>query len=373
MMERLRATEEKYKIAREKRDGSWIKFIEELRSDPTILDRLHPTTDTTADSRLVHLWQFLSSRIRGRSRYAIDDLSAVEPIFGTEVTEKFATVLINFANAWKPLLPSERPPEEQRKIFSFETMGLAGMALEAAKTSNWALSIDDDRAERAARYAILELNGFPDYLVRLAEAKPAIVRKVLVAEVNSQLATGDPSEHGILDRLAYSDAKLARLVVPDLEHAMFDEATFPTPLLPKVSDGRPKPSPTHALRTVMASAVLVDDETFGSMQELTINAQAFESRIDQPKGERAINFYETMVVDIARLSYLTNRLYDFGRRRAERVSYVPPTREQLEGELGRDLRIYTSDNEIAVRIQKAMDQEFGKRRNGRDVPNGTDG
>ncbi|RJT28153.1 hypothetical protein D3227_34805 [Mesorhizobium waimense] len=139
------------------------------------------------------------------------------------------------------------------------------------------------------------------------------------------------------------------------------------------ADGRPKPPPTHALRTVMASAVLVDDETFVSMQELTINAQAFESRIDQPKGERAINFYETMVVDIARLSYLTNRLYDFGRRRAERVSYVPPTREQLEGELGRDLRIYTSDNEIAVRIQKAMDQEFGKRRNGRDVPNGTDG
>ncbi len=290
-MERLRATEEKNKIAREKRDGSWIKFIEELRSDPTILDMLHPTTDTTADSRLVDLWRFLSSRIRGRSRYAIDDLSSVEPIFGAEVTEKFATVLINFANAWKPLLPSERPPEEQRKIFSFESMGLAGMALEAARTSNWAQSIDDDRAAKAARYAILELNGFPDYLVRVAEAKPAIVRKVLVAEVNSQLAMGDPSEHGILDRLAYSDAKLARLVVPDLEHAMSDEATFPTPLLPKVLDViiRGLPVDTTSLSDLVRSraAAAQDPKTVAYMLSIlaAINADlaidVLRERFDQ--------------------------------------------------------------------------------------------
>lgn len=254
-MERLRATEERNRIAREKRDGSWIEFIEELRADPTILDRLHPTTDTTADSRLVHLWRFLSSRTRGRSRHSIDDLSAVEPIFGPEVTEKLATVLINFANAWQPLLPSERPPEERRKIFSFESMGLAGMALEAARTPNWVLSIDDDRAEKAARYAILELNGFPDYLVRLSEAKPTIVRKVLVAEIDQQLAMGDPAEHGILDRLAYSDAKLARLVVPDLEQAMSDEATFPMPLLLKVSDViiRGLPAATTSLSDLVRS------------------------------------------------------------------------------------------------------------------------
>jgi hypothetical protein len=86
----------------------------------------------------------------------------------------------------------------------------------------------------------------------------------------------------------------------------------------------------------MEAAVLVDEETYESMQQLVIYAQAFEARVDSQVAERPINFFEIMVADIARLTYLTNRLYDFGRMRVEKIAYVAPTRQELESELHRD-------------------------------------
>ncbi|RWK68271.1 MAG: hypothetical protein EOR54_14620 [Mesorhizobium sp.] len=235
-MERLRKAQEENQAARDKRDESWIKFIEELRANPGLLDRPQPQTETTADSRLVHLWQFLSSRLQHRSRYAIDDLSMVEPIFGPEVTKKFGAALIAFAYARRPLLPSERPTEDRNKIYSFDSMGLAGMSLAAATRSNWATTLSTDDANRAARYAIVELNGFPDYFGRLAEAHPAIVREILATEIRAQVAEREPAEYGILGRLAYADAKFAELVAPDLELALADASTLPQPVFSRVVD-----------------------------------------------------------------------------------------------------------------------------------------
>ncbi|MFD1983328.1 hypothetical protein ACFSOZ_11685 [Mesorhizobium newzealandense] len=140
----------------------------------------------------------------------------------------------------------------------------------------------------------------------------------------------------------------------------------------KDPDRRPKPPPFDALRTVMEAAVLVDEQTYRSMQLLVIHAQAFESRVDTPKSERALNFFETMVFDIARLTYLTNRLYDFGRMRADKAPYTEPTRKDLESELYRDLGMYAlpSGHELNKRIRQAMDQQFGKSPN--DPKDGAD-
>lgn len=51
------------------RDTSWIKLIEMLRADPTFLGHLSPQTADSVDSRLFHLWQFLSWRTQSRSVY----------------------------------------------------------------------------------------------------------------------------------------------------------------------------------------------------------------------------------------------------------------------------------------------------------------
>jgi hypothetical protein len=110
--------------------------------------------------------------------------------------------------------------ETSSQTNSFDVMGLAGMALAAAQPG-WLQTASKAELERAARYALFELNGFPDYLPGLAAAHPDAVRPILEAAVSAQLQGGAPDGYGMLDRLAYADPVLSILVSPLLMQQMF--------------------------------------------------------------------------------------------------------------------------------------------------------
>ncbi len=215
------------------RDKSWITLIEELREDPSVFDQLTPQTEKSVDSRLFHLWQFLSWRTKSRSRHSITSLDSVEPIFGTELTRRFRDALIAFAYAHGPSLEVETG-SQQRSVSNFDIMALAGMSLAAATIPRWAETIDSDRADQAARLAVIELNGFPDYLVPLAKTHPDAVRAVLCKGMLGQLEQADPQAHGMLDRLEYADAVLAELIGADLVAYLETHAEIPAPMLEKI-------------------------------------------------------------------------------------------------------------------------------------------
>jgi hypothetical protein len=199
----------------EARDQSWVELINTLRDDPSFFDSLSPQTDETVDSRLYYLWQFLSWRTRSRSRYSIDSLDVVEPVFGPEMTRRFGEALIAFAYKRTPVGTVEESAQ-RRTVTSFDIMALTGMSLAAATVPNWAEQLDPARAAQAARLAVIELNGFPDYLVPLSHTHPDAVRSVLWRAARAQLERLDAVDHGMLDRLEYADGALARLLVPDL-------------------------------------------------------------------------------------------------------------------------------------------------------------
>jgi hypothetical protein len=215
-MARLKRLERSGKRRTEKRDRSWIGFIEKLRADPGALDNLRPQTTETVDSRLYHLWQLVAWRTSSRSRYSISDLTMVEPILGKEVTARFGKALIAFAEARRPTIPSDLPVDEGHNVSSFDVMGLGGISLAAATVPAWAARLSDAAADQAARYAMVELNGFPEYMGALVDARPAIVARILNAEIDRQLAVGNPEGHGMLDRLAYADPKIAAIATPHL-------------------------------------------------------------------------------------------------------------------------------------------------------------
>jgi len=260
---KIAAQRRTHELKTRERDDSWVRFIEGLRADPGQLDSLIPQTKTTADSRLVDLYQLLSSRMRSRSRYSIESLAAVEPILGPVVTAKFGTALIAFARNWTPVAPSQRGPDAQG-FTSFDIMGLAGLSLEAASTPHWAEGLAPDAARQAAVYALAELNGFPHYFVRLAAVHPATVQAVLDAEVAVQVAAGRADVHGILDRLAYADVALAKLATPSLVGLLEDEANFPLAMLPKVVDviarGAPEQTPTLAPMAARRAIAVTEPE-----------------------------------------------------------------------------------------------------------------
>ncbi|WP_215766401.1 hypothetical protein [Gluconobacter cerinus] len=197
------------------RDTGWIEMIEALRADPTFFDRLSPQTADSVDSRLFHLWQFLSWRTQSRSVYAIESLDVVAPIFGPELTRRFGEALIAFAYAHTPHEVTEQEGGV-RSVTNLDTMALGGMALAASTIPNWARTISPERADQAARLAIIELNGLPAYLISVAETHPDRVRPVLRTAIERQLDRADPQGHGMLDRLEYADPAFARLMAPDL-------------------------------------------------------------------------------------------------------------------------------------------------------------
>lgn len=216
------------------RDDSWVALIAKLRDDPSILDNLNPATEETVDSRLYHLWQFTSWRAANRSRYAIDSLDLVEPIFGTELTSRFGAALIAFAYERARKDRTAPKASEQDSETTFDRMALGGMALAAATTPNWSSALTMERAREAARLAAFELNGFPAYLTDLAAAQPEIVRQMIIRQALAQLDAANPEAHGMLDRLEYADASLSLLVADDLASYLADCPAITAPILEKL-------------------------------------------------------------------------------------------------------------------------------------------
>jgi hypothetical protein len=251
-MEEWKSLERRNQKLHDTRDTSWIELIAKLKADPSVFDHLNPTTEDTVDSRLYHLWQFLSWRDSGRSRYAIDGLEMVEPIFGPELTKQFGAALIAFAYEWGEIDRAAPKAGGARTETTFDLMALGGMSLAAATTPNWAAGLSPERAREATRLATVELNGFPAYLLDLAMAQPAVVRQMLLSRALSQLAADKPEAHGMLDRLEYAEPALSALIADDLAAYIADHPVISIGLLEKVVSVliRALPTDTAALGAI---------------------------------------------------------------------------------------------------------------------------
>lgn len=241
----------------EERDSSWVDLLSNLKNDPSVFDNLNPTTEETVDSRLYHLWQFLSWRVQNRSQHSIDSLDVVEPIFGPELTRKFGSALIAFAYERAAIDRDDLTGAEPHKITSFDIMALGGMSLAAATTPNWAQSLDPAGAREAARLAAIELNGFPAYLLSLTDAQPEIVRQMLLKRAIAQLDARNAEGHGMLDRLEYADPKLSSLIASDLEAYLKDHPAIAPAMLEKLVSVlmRALPTDTATLSALTAERV----------------------------------------------------------------------------------------------------------------------
>lgn len=69
-----------------------------------------------------------------------------------------------------------------------------------------------------------------------------------------------------------------------------------------------------------------------------------------------------MIVDMAELSYLTTRLFKFGRMDddTKTIPYVKPTRTDLEEVLARDfdLKLRLDSDPLLVRVEQALRMRF---------------
>ncbi|MBA6145514.1 hypothetical protein EGJ22_24695 [Pseudomonas sp. p99-361] len=126
--------------------------------------------------------------------------------FGMPVAQAFRVGAINFWRGYCPRLPSEGAPANTtpyQVIF-----GLTGLAIEAKEESSSFLQMSCRDAEYAVRYALLELNGFPEWLPTLFKHWPQSVLEIVEREICyelSQPCSDSGGNHGnhVLRRLRY--------------------------------------------------------------------------------------------------------------------------------------------------------------------------
>jgi hypothetical protein len=163
-----------------KAHASWVAFWNEIAENPEKMfaeERAHDTA--------WNLWQAMEQS-GGESRSSGWDRQFIEKQFGKDVADCLRQTMIAFWRKDKPTLRSEREEGKRSTYLVRWTFGLAAITAEA-EDSKWAVGLSDDEARIAARYAPLQLNGFPSWLEALIEAHPGAVDATLGEELSLSL------------------------------------------------------------------------------------------------------------------------------------------------------------------------------------------
>ncbi|WP_246345265.1 ATP-binding protein [endosymbiont of Lamellibrachia barhami] len=197
--------------------ASWILFWRDVANNPETA-----FSPDRAGNTAWNLWQAmersgLESRASGWNRRFI------EQHFSKEIADRLRSAMTSIWRDDRPTLRSERPEGEKGTFLIRWQLGLAAIAAEAEDPS-WARKLPVDEAKLAARYAPIELNGFPSWLESLAEAHPTAVEDVLGPELLIELdeIATTHSHSTSLQNISYAAPPLATLFFPRLR-AWFDE------------------------------------------------------------------------------------------------------------------------------------------------------
>jgi hypothetical protein len=212
--------------------ASWIEFWQKIASNPdAVFD------DTRADNTAWNLWQAME-RSGSNSRASGWNRRFIERQFGSDVADRLRVTLQRMWRKYTPTLRSERPADEKNRFLVKWQLGLAAIYAEAEDPC-WATKLTEDEARLAARYAPIELNGFPSWLDALVSAHPQAVDAVLGEELSLSLREPmDDSNSAIsLQNVRYASPRVAALFIPRIK-AWLDETRSARPSNDASVEGR---------------------------------------------------------------------------------------------------------------------------------------
>lgn len=181
---KLEAQIERQQQAAERREAkdhaSWVAFWSKVADDPETAFSPDREGNTAWN-----LWQAMQ-RAGDESRASGWNRRFIEHYFGTDVADRLRKSMRSIWRKDRPTLRHERPADERGTILIRWQLGLAAIAAEA-EDSAWARKLSVEEAELAARYAPIELSGFPAWLEALALEHPAAVERTLGPDLSAEL------------------------------------------------------------------------------------------------------------------------------------------------------------------------------------------
>lgn len=139
-----------------------------------------------------YLHEHLRETADQSNRWTAGRWRELAPEFGEEIAQAYREGVTKYWRKYRPILRSEGAPANSTPIFII--FGLAGLAIEAAETSNWPSNLAKEEVVLACRYAAHELNGFPPWFPKLFATYPEIVGDFLLAEITEEILSERPRE-----------------------------------------------------------------------------------------------------------------------------------------------------------------------------------
>lgn len=200
-----------------KNRASWVQFWREVANQPENAFSTEQSWNTAWN-----LWRAMShdgedSRSSGWNRRFIEEQ------FNQETADKLRRVLMKIWRDDHPIFPSERPEGERNTFLVRWQLGLAAIYAEA-EAPDWAAKLGNDEAELAARYALIELNGLPQWIEGLVDTHPNAVERTLGNELSWELnrPSGEHGHSSLLQGIDYAPERVASLFLPRLESWLDD-------------------------------------------------------------------------------------------------------------------------------------------------------
>ena len=166
-----------------------------------------------------------------------------------DVAFTFRNFLINCWRKYTPALASDGSYNSS-STENAEIYGLSGLGIEAKEVEDWPANLSDSEAKLAGRYLLSELNGFPDWFMKLHTQYPEVVDNTLLREIEWELFDYDGEKpcHYVLDKITWHGA----LLKPHLSQSIFNllEQNEPTHLS----------APQSALGIIVASSEITDGQ-----------------------------------------------------------------------------------------------------------------
>lgn len=124
--------------------------------------------------------------------------------FGEPIARGFRDGAIRFWRGHSPQLPSNGAKTDTTP-FSV-VFGLIGLSIESRENPSWPKGLSQAEVRNATRFALLELNGFPNWLPGLYVAYPEAVIEIVLTEIDHELETENPERdlHGVLYDASWS-------------------------------------------------------------------------------------------------------------------------------------------------------------------------
>ena len=193
-----------------KNRAGWIEFWRKVTSQPD-----YAFSNEKVFATAWNLWTFMR-RLADDDNLSVWNRNAIEEYFDNVTADRLQSALKNVWRNDSPTLLYERPDGSQSSYSEQWGLGLAAISAEA-EDSEWAKNLTDEEAQKAARYAPLELSGLPQWIGPLVEANPSAA-EVLWKEISWELEQTSEvgSNSWLLQQLGDAPENVARVFLPRL-------------------------------------------------------------------------------------------------------------------------------------------------------------